>query len=174
MTIASLKHSKLIRLFMTAFVLLAAWRYAYCARYHPALLVTGTSMTPTLSNGERVQSSLVRSLDSITYGVYAIEVSPTLMSADKLLELNRERSIIIKRVIGLPKDNLLCVDGKFMRNGVEVKLPTYNPYLNFKCQLRADEIYLLGDNPSESYDSRHFGPIRINSYTRLFRCIDLE
>ena len=40
--------------------------------------------------------------------------------------------------------------------------PLSNPYEEkyYEYKLRQDEFYVLGDNPNQSHDSRHLGPIK--------------
>jgi len=50
---------------------------------------------------------------------------------------------VIKRIHGLPKETIDTEEGKLT--------------------LKKDEIYVLGDNPKESIDSRMYGPLKINN-----------
>lgn len=77
----------------------------------------------------------------------------------------------IKRIIGLPNEEVLITDGQVVifndenRNGkileeeyLEANLNTYNNN-EIKVQLSEDEYFVLGDNRSASKDSRSFGPV---------------
>lgn len=61
----------------------------------------------------------------------------------------------VKRVIGLPGDEIAFSDGALIRNG----RPASEPYVSsetgdFAISLDEDAVLLLGDNRAESYDSR--------------------
>ena len=69
----------------------------------------------------------------------------------------------IKRVIGLPGDTIDC-DGRVIRNGqklTEPYLPTGVETTGCeKTTVKPGELYVMGDNRTNSQDSRAFGPIR--------------
>lgn len=124
------------------------------------LEVTGDSMHPTLLDKEQViAEKLSIKFNPVERGDIVIFKHPE--QNDKLL---------IKRVIGLPFDNIKIVDGnvfinskqlnefylepsvvtqpnKFITEGLEYTIPEYS-------------YILLGDNREKSSDSRVFGPVR--------------
>ena len=70
----------------------------------------------------------------------------------------------IKRVVGLPGDTINCQGGKLVRNG----RPGTENYLDPGTETQSctrttvgpGELYVMGDNRSNSQDSRAFGPIQ--------------
>lgn len=85
----------------------------------------------------------------------------------------------IKRVIGLPGDNIVISDdGYVYRNGQKLEEPYLNDGITNKDENKyvdlivpEDSVYVLGDNRLESKDSRYFGCIpesKITGYV-LFR-----
>jgi signal peptidase I len=69
----------------------------------------------------------------------------------------------IKRVIGLPGDTITCTKGRLIRNGVQVDEPYLDPGITTDgCQttkVGSGELFVMGDNRTNSQDSRAFGPI---------------
>jgi len=68
----------------------------------------------------------------------------------------------IKRVVGVPGDEIGC-DGKLVRNGKRVDEPYLDPGVTTEgCKattVQPGELYVMGDNRSNSQDSRSFGVI---------------
>jgi signal peptidase I len=68
----------------------------------------------------------------------------------------------IKRVVGVPGDEIDC-DGKLLRNGEPVDEPYLDPGVTTDgCKtttVKPGQLYVMGDNRSNSQDSRSFGPI---------------
>ena len=80
------------------------------------------------------------------------------------------REYFIKRVIGLPGEKLeiqgekIIVYNENYPNGLELNESYLSPEAKntgqLSVELAADEYYLMGDNRTESLDSRFFGPVR--------------
>lgn len=61
----------------------------------------------------------------------------------------------IKRLIGLPGDRIQIIDSRVYVNGEAISEPyATGPSEDFDMQLGEDEYLVLGDNRSQSYDSR--------------------
>ena len=69
----------------------------------------------------------------------------------------------IKRVIGLPGDTIDC-DGKVIRNGQKLTESYLDPGVTTtgceRTKVQPGELYVMGDNRTNSQDSRAFGVIR--------------
>lgn len=68
----------------------------------------------------------------------------------------------IKRIIGLPGDNIEIENGSVFINGKRLKEPyeTQSTDGNLKINVGEDQFFVLGDNRMASSDSRSFGPIK--------------
>ena len=70
----------------------------------------------------------------------------------------------IKRVVGLPGDTINCQGGKLVRNGQPVAEDYLDPGTETQSCTRTTvglgELFVMGDNRSNSQDSRAFGPIK--------------
>ena len=113
--------------------------------------VAGASMEDTLHSGDVV---LVTRFD------YAAR-SPGRGDVVECRFADRSDTYL-KRVIGLPGDEVSFVTGQLYVNGEAVEEPYVRSYTdNYAVALGEDEYLVLGDNRAESYDSRmaDMGPV---------------
>ena len=75
---------------------------------------------------------------------------------------NHDNKKLIKRVIGMPNDKIKCVSGILYINNEEYTSGYgYGENIDFpEYILKEDEYFLIGDNRSDSLDSRYFGPVK--------------
>jgi signal peptidase I len=113
-------------------------------------VVSGVSMVPTLDPGDRVL--VLKPHGEVARGDLLVLHNP--LDHDELL---------IKRVLGLPDDQLYAEDGALWvgREGLFLlDEPYLNPNSRFAdlppTRVPADCYYVLGDNRGQSVDSRRF------------------
>jgi len=121
--------------------------------------VVGSSMHPTYKNGEFLMAN------KITYRVSEPK------RGDVIIFKYSDTADFIKRIIGVPGDEVMIKDGKIYVNGELLNESAYldpsvitngGSYLHEgqTIKLNEDEYFVCGDNRSNSSDSRDFGPIK--------------
>lgn len=115
------------------------------ARARPPWLtrVHGRSMEPTLHDGQLVVTQRLLRTDDVRRGDLVLAESP---------DVGRR---IVKRVIGMPNERIVIIDGLVVVDGHPLNEP-YARSSTFNGQFRVPEnaYLLLGDNRDASNDSR--------------------
>lgn len=124
--------------------------------------VSGESMLPTLSHGQKgLCNKFSLYFRTSSRGDIIIYNDPT-----------SENTLVVKRVIGIPGDSILIVNGKVFLNGrflSEPYLPRYTyTYGDGEWFLGKNEYFALGDNRNNSMDCRDYGPINIKRIKGFF------
>jgi signal peptidase I len=128
-----------------------ASRYMVCT-----VVIRGRSMTPTLRDGDQYL------LNRIAYLFREPNRSELVVIRDP-----GHSDMAIKRIVGLPGDRVEVRDGVVFVNSQPLAEPYLAPNtltspghsLTKPIRLGADEYFVMGDNRSESEDSRFYGPI---------------
>ena len=114
--------------------------------------ISGTSMMPALHDGSK-----------------ALYAPPTDLKRYNmvLIENGSSESILVKRIIGLPGEDIAVIDGKLYIDNQLYDEPYVDPSNSevfkteaFRVVLGVDEYFVMGDNRDKSNpDSRVFGPV---------------
>ena len=129
-----------------------------------AFYIPSGSMEPTLEIGDRVLVNKISyDLGDVDRGDIVVFERPDSWGTGEIEDL-------IKRVVGLPGETISVRDGRVFIDGeplAEGYLPEGTTTPAFfpdsgcvpDCTLAEDEIFVLGDNRSNSDASNHFGPL---------------
>lgn len=112
--------------------------------------VKGHSMLPTLTTGDRVL------VDKLLYRIEGPHTGEIVVFQSPV----KKNQIWIKRVIGVPGDTVKIVAGQVYINGHRYAEPFV--HLNYRYNygpvtVTPGHLFVLGDNRTNSYDSRYFG-----------------
>ncbi|MEO6077797.1 MAG: signal peptidase I [Candidatus Andersenbacteria bacterium] len=148
---------ELLKAFLLAMVIIVPIRYFIAQPF----FVRGDSMLPNFHNGEYLV------IDQLSYRLSAIKRDDVIVFRYPL----DESEFFIKRVIGLPGDEVVVANGQ-----VKIKNDTYpdgvmlneSKYLSSEVttggqvdvHLGSDEYFVLGDNRPASSDSRSWGLVK--------------
>lgn len=117
--------------------------------------VDGPSMEPTYTNGNRViVSKIAYKIGDIQRGDVIVFPAPPNPNED-----------YIKRVIGLPGDEILIMNGEVFVNNIKLDEPYISaPPINNMRSTTVPEgnVFVMGDNRNVSSDSRSWGPLPID------------
>ncbi len=139
-----LRFRKILKSTFYALVIVAAVAALVATLILPVLQISGTSMEPTLNNGEIV-----------------ILIKTSNLKRGDLCGFAYSNKILIKRVIGLPGDTIFIdEDGTIYINGYALDEPYITEKAFGECDIEfpytvpEEEYFLMGDQRATSIDSR--------------------
>lgn len=150
---SSTSHPRARRIarWLAGVLVLAAGGAALCQRLLVTVyVVDGVSMEPTLQPGQRLV--VWRPCGALARGDLVVFRNPV-----------EPDEVMVKRVLGLPREEVEVAHERLFVGGFEIGEPYLPPDAHTgsvePVTVFEDHYYLLGDNRSESIDSRRFGPI---------------
>lgn len=153
-----MKSSKILNFFLdlveVTIVGVAVFVIVYLFIGQP-LEITGTSMEPTLDNGEMIIAEKMTSrLDKLERGDIVVFKQP-----------ENPNIFVIKRIVGLPGETLTLSEKSVYINGSMLEedyVKTHQALLTAQdkdIEIPQNSYFLMGDNRANSTDSRKWGPI---------------
>ena len=124
----------------------------------PSYLVEGSSMQPSLVHGQHV-------IARPAPGIMVLIVRGDIVALKHPLN---EAGVFIKRVIGLPdefvhlKEDAVFINGRPLAESYLDGPPCPANRYPRQWITASDEYFVMGDNRSDSLDSRYFGPITVD------------
>lgn len=123
--------------------------FAYLCLFNLSV-VRGSSMAPRIHDGDRIL------IDHLSYVFGDVQRGDIVV-----LKYPLDPSVdYIKRVVGLPGDEVLLQDGHVWVNGELVDEPYVDepdPFSRQRVRVKPAHFFVLGDNRPRSSDSREFG-----------------
>lgn len=113
-------------------------------------VVRGSSMAPRIHDGDRIL------IDHLSYVFGEVQRGDIVV-----LKYPLDPSVdYIKRVVGLPGDDVVLEDGEVWVNGQRIEEPYVtqaDPFARVRVHVKPAHYFVLGDNRPRSCDSRDFG-----------------
>ena len=126
------------------------------------ILIRTFIATPIKVNGTSMKNTLQHKDTMI---LNKIDIKLNKLERFDIVVIETGNTYIIKRVIGLPGETIKYQNGKLYVNGKKINDPYYknNNTSDFEStKIPKNHYYVLGDNRSDSIDSRIIGPVSID------------
>lgn len=139
-----IRYKRILKSSVYALIIVAAVAVLIATLVLPVLQISGTSMEPTLNNGEIV-----------------VLVKVSDLERGDLCGFSYSNKILIKRVIGLPGDLInmddkgnVSVNGEFINEPYVLEKSVGECDIEFPYQVPEESYFIMGDQRATSIDSR--------------------
>jgi signal peptidase I len=147
---------ELVVLLVVAFILAMGIRTAIAeVRYVPS-----GSMEPTIEIGDRLLT-----IKALYHFKQPERGDIVIFDVPEEAKMEPDSAPFVKRVVGLPGDEVAVRDGRVFVNGKEYKVPTAKiPEYDYgPVKVEEGKLFVLGDNRNHSYDSHEWGQVPENN-----------
>tara|TARA_B100000700_G_C14910872_1_gene792192 strand:- start:315 stop:899 length:585 start_codon:yes stop_codon:yes gene_type:complete len=122
------------------------------------------SMLPTLQIEDKILIEKIRPrLNQVLHKHLNHEDLVIFKPPEKLIAAGYDdRSALIKRIVGIPGDQIEIKEGKLFRNGILIKEAWTQEPMNYSMDpiiVPTNSLWVLGDNRNNSLDSHFWGPL---------------
>ena len=153
----SMKNWKPIREWAGVILVALLVAFGIRATLNQTYFIPSESMTPTLEVGDRLMVyKLAFTLGDVDRGDLVVFNRPPALEETELKDF-------VKRVVGLPGERVSAENSVLLINGSPLEEPYLAPGVwthDFaELEVPQGHVFVMGDNRSNSRDSRWFGPI---------------
>lgn len=121
------------------------------------------SMAPTLKKNDIIFVSNIDSLINNYENGDIVTIKEQALDLDLVKNsILPRRAMLIKRVIAQENDEIEISEGFIKVNAEKINYPgLQKPNFNFsKIKLEKGQVFIIGDNINDSYDSTEYGPVK--------------
>lgn len=126
------------------------------------------SMLPTLQLQDRILVEKIQPrLKGLEHKALPINSVVVFHPPERLMSLGYDaKTALIKRVVGLPGDQIAVHQGVLIRNGIAIDEAWLPETMNYEMEpitINDQQLWVLGDNRNSSLDSHLWGPLPQNN-----------
>ena len=132
------------------------------------VLIRTFLITPARVSGSSMDDTLVNKNIVIVNKIY---LKTNKIKRYDIVVVKYDNEYLIKRVIGLPNEQVEYYNNKLYINDVEKTKMKFEKTEDFQYETKKDEYFVMGDNRDISKDSRYFGAVKKENITGMVNFI---